>query len=620
MRDQVLDPLRERQGTAFVRHRGPVTAVRGVPGSSWAVTSGYDGALGLFDVATGEVELLGYHRHLANDVAVNAAGTVVASSSSDYTVALWDLATRSQLQVLRGHYDDVNAFAFVGDHHGVSAGHAGQVVLWDLETGRIERFLEGHSKDVLSVTCEGGRIFTSGDDMTLREWDAATGREVRRWGPFEVETDSNAIDALHGRVVLGCDDGVVRLFDLQTGAPAGEIAAHASGIKRVTTSPVSGDVLSAAYDQRVRIWRADDLTELVELEPHGGVWERSMAFTPDGRQVLAGTFDGTVLQWDAATGELIHEIGETSPVRGNPCFNEVASMGGEEVALVSDDGVVRVARLAPGETGWAAEGEPASGRILMNAVTHDGGTARVLCGAHDHKLHAFTRHDDRLLPILEIALGEGPINTIRVASHLGLEGVAFVGCYSGAVVAVGPNGERLATFRLHDNAVKALALHPRLPIGVSCSADGAVLSWNLDGAVLDRFVGQMSICDAVDLDPAGQLVASTGRDFTLRVHDLEGARLRHSVALGHRSPKGLCFFDAETVVVTTYWGELIIVRLPGEQVLRRQVAGNGISAAVRHGEHVAVSSYDGTVTLARPHDLEVVEQLRAMRQRVDGGG
>jgi WD40 repeat protein len=588
-----------------------------VPGSSWAVTSGYDGAVGLFNLATGAVELLGYHRHLVNDVTVNAAGTVVASSSSDYTIALWDLATRSRERLLLGHYDDVDAFAFVRGHRGVSVGHAGQVILWDLETGRIERFFEGHSKDVLSVTCHENRLFTSGDDMTLREWDAATGQELRRWGPFQVETDSNAIDAVNGRVVLGCDDGVVRLFDLQTGAPAGELVAHASGIKRVTTSPVTGDVLSAAYDQRVRIWRAADLSELVELEPRRGVWERSIAFTPDGHHVLAGTFDGTVLQWSAATGEMIHEIGRTSPARGNPCFNEVASIDGEDVALASDDGVVRVARLVPRAAGWRAEGEPASGRVLMNAVTHDGGTTRIVCGAHDHKLHAFTHDNGSLRPCLEVSLGEGPINTIRTASHLGLEGVAFVGCYSGAVVKVGPDGKRLARFRLHENAVKALALHPRLPLAVSCSADGAVVSWDLDGTILDRFVGQMSICDAVDLDPGGHLVASTGRDFTLRVYELDGARLRHSVALGHRSPKGMCFFDAETIVVTTYWGELLRVALPGEEVLRCQVAENGVSSAVRHGDHVAVSSYDGTVTLVRPSDLQVVEQLRAMRQRVD---
>ena len=45
----------------FVRHRGPVTCVAGVPGTDLVVTSGYDGAVALYDLTGGTVELLGFH-------------------------------------------------------------------------------------------------------------------------------------------------------------------------------------------------------------------------------------------------------------------------------------------------------------------------------------------------------------------------------------------------------------------------------------------------------------------------------------------------------------------------------------------------------------------------------
>ena len=60
--------------------------------------------------------------------------------------------------------------------------------------------------------------------------------------------------------MLGCDDGVVRIFDIDTGRTVGEIDAHASGIKKVAVSPRTGDILSAAYDQRVIVWDAESLT------------------------------------------------------------------------------------------------------------------------------------------------------------------------------------------------------------------------------------------------------------------------------------------------------------------------------------------------------------------------
>ena len=48
------------------------------------------------------------------------------------------------------------------------------------------------------------------------------------------------------------------------------------------------------------IWDAADLHKKLQLESRLATWERSFNWTPDGSGILAGTFDGTVLEWDAA--------------------------------------------------------------------------------------------------------------------------------------------------------------------------------------------------------------------------------------------------------------------------------------------------------------------------------
>jgi WD40 repeat protein len=604
----------------FVRHRGPVTCAAGIPGTDEVVTSGYDGAVALYNLTSGNVELLGFHRHLVNRVVVDASGRRAASPSSDYTTVVWDLENRCPELVLRGHADDVEDFVFIDENFGASVSRDWRVFIWDLRTGAITNVLEGHEKDVLSISHHDGKLFTSGDDMTLRVWDLETGQQQQVWGPFESETDTCAIDPLHRRAVLGCDDGVVRIFDIDTGLTVGEIDAHASGIKKVAVSPRTGDILSAAYDQRVIVWDAASLTQRVELEARPALWERSFNWSPGGTQVLAGTFDGTVLAWDAETGECEAEIGANAGERGNACFNEVATAENGDIALVSDDGWVRLAHLTPERAEWVSQTKPDSGAILMNAVACSSAPDRVLCGAHDHRLHIFDRVGDELQNERELFLGQGPINTIRVSGHAGLEGTAFVGCYSGAIVKVDPDAQVAGSFRVHENAVKALRLHPTLPLGVSCSADGILVSWDLDGTLLERFLGHMAIIDDVDIDPGGTRIASVGRDFVLKIHELDGGRLLHTVSLGRRSPKGVCFFDDETVLVTNYWGELIRITLPDEQVLRRQIATNGISSAARSGDHAVVTSYDGSVYLVRPTDLAIANELAAMRQRVDEHG
>src|SRR4029079_19800668 len=217
----------------FVRHRGPVTCAAGIPGTDEVVTSGYDGAVALYNLTSGSVELLGFHRPLVNRVVVDAAGRRAASPSSDYTTVVWDLEERRPELVLRGHADDVEDFVFIDENLGASVSRDWRVFVWDLRTGAITNILEGHDKDVLSISHHDGKLFTSGDDMTLRVWDLETGQQQQVWGPFESETDTCAIDPLHRRAVLGCDDGVVRIFDIDTGLTVGEIDAHASGIKKV---------------------------------------------------------------------------------------------------------------------------------------------------------------------------------------------------------------------------------------------------------------------------------------------------------------------------------------------------------------------------------------------------
>jgi len=597
----------------FTRHRGPVTSVAAVPGRAAAVAAAYDGAVALFDLDAGTAELLGYHRHLANHVTVNAEGTLAASSSSDYDIRIWDLRTRALARVLRGHSDDVECFAFVDADTGLSASRDRRIIVWDLATGAIRRVIEGHEKDVLSVACHDGLIHSSGDDMTLRQWDLATGALLRTWGPFETETDTCAIDGLNHRVVLGCDDGVIRIFDSRSGAALAAIAAHASGIKKVAVSPVTGDILSCAYDQKIIVWDAQSLARKVALAGHGAKWERSFGWSPDGATILAGTFDGTVVQWDAASGELIAEAGGAPGDRGNACFNDAAAAADGSIALVADDGLVRMVRLTDDDAQLTACIEPRGGRVLMNAVARDPGSDRIFAGAHDHRLHIFAGR--ALESVARIALGQGPINSIRVGHCPGHEGAAFAACYSGAIVRVSPDGQ-VRAHALHDGAVKALRLHPREPLGVSCSADGGLLSWTLDGEIVHLFPGHTAIVDDVDISPAGDRIASASRDFTLNVYDLADARLTHSIELGRRSPKSLCFWDADTVIVGDYWGALVKADLATGRVTRRTIAANGLSALTRCGEALVATSYDGGVYRVSVNDLEVTNSYRAMTQRI----
>jgi WD40 repeat protein len=614
-----LVPTRSQDVTAghgeqFVRHRGPITCVTCVPNRDAAVTSGYDGAVAWVDLAARRVDLMGYHDHLVNRVSVNAEGSKAASASSDYSIFIWDLDSRTVERVLVGHSDDVEDFVFVDERTGVSVSRDTRVLVWDLETGAIARVIDGHDRDALSVAFGNGRIFSSGDDMTLRVWDLADGSLIRKWGPFEYETDSCAVDVSRNRAVLGCDDGKLRIFDVVTGERIAEIPAHTSGIKKVAISPANGDILSVAYDQRACVWRAEDLQATLSLQSHNGVWERSFNWSPDGSRLVAGTFDGTIVVWDAGSGVCLYEIGDAG--RGNSCLNDVAATTTGDIVAVADDGVLRLGRMTQEEAMWVSEASPPAGRVLANAVAVDEERGLVVAGTHDHTVQLFELRGGALDPSTTLRLGEGPVNAVRVSQQATSKGQLFCACYSGAIVRVGRDNEILGAIRVHEGAVKSLCLHPAEPVGVSCSADGAVLAWDFDGRLLRQYPGHMAIVDDVDIAPDGRCLASVSRDFTAKVYNIADGRLLHSFALGHRSPKGVCFWSPDAIIVTNYWGAVIRIDLASGTMIERQIAQNGVSAISRCGEHVVVVSYDGSAHLLDPRTLDPVSSLQTMTQRL----
>jgi len=612
----------------FDRHRGPVTCVTGIPGRCAAVSSGYDSAVGIVDLEHDAIALLGYHRHLVNRVVVNPSGTLAASCSSDYTVCLWDLDRLKPVKLLQGHWDDVEDFAFVDDKTGISVSRDRRIFIWNLETGAIRRTLDDHQRDVLSVEYAKDKIYSAGDDMTLRQWDLETGELLRTWGPFEVETDTCSIDPLYDRVVLGCDDGNIRIFDCDTGKSIRQIDAHRSGIKKVAVSPLTGDILSAGYDQRILVWDAVSFDFKLELENHTATWERSLNWAPDGDSILAGTFDGTILRWTARDGRLVAEITGDAIPASNACMNDVSALLNGVTATVSDDGYIRTAQLATAGSEWRQSVVPHSGRVLMNAVclvgtgSEEGPDGLLLAGAHDQKLHLFKVSDGRLYDETELVLDEGPINCIRVAQTRTGPGDIFVACYSGVVVRVMLDKVRGLVINrrlsIHDGAVKSVRIHPRQEYGVSAAADGSMYAWDFDGNICSRFAGHTAIIDDVDFDPTGHCLASVSRDFTVNVYDSDRGRILHAVLLGRRSPKCVLFWDKNTIVVGNYWGDLWRVELPQERVTAFRIGANGISSLSRCGDHIAAVSYDGSLCLVDPADMSVISRIRAMHQKLAG--
>jgi len=202
----------------FDDHDGAVNAAAFVPGSSLVLSAGDDGALSLWNLASGRRE----HRfegHTAKvvGIAVSDDGVWAATASWDRTARLWNISQHKPGPVLAGHKGPVNAVAFSSDGaHVFTASYDGTIGMYRTATGEFIRpvYKHGWGINVLQRVPESEQLIFGALNGTAAVVDAARGEKVVELGSSERPVLALAITRQPGLVALGSGDGVVKVFRL----------------------------------------------------------------------------------------------------------------------------------------------------------------------------------------------------------------------------------------------------------------------------------------------------------------------------------------------------------------------------------------------------------------------
>jgi WD40 repeat protein len=275
-------------------------------------------------VADGKMlHALRYEGKAVTGVVFVDGGRLLLSTDWPGNIRVWETATGAEKTVVEGEIFHDHVAISPDGRLLASGGRDGAIRISDARSGRRVRDLTGHPGGVSSLAFDstGETLASAGRDMVVRVWSVASGRERvgMRCGPEGARPINCLAFSPDGRSLAVPDGGrtFVHLCDPGTGTETGRFSVEA--VERVAFTQDGRTLVAAAADGSATFW---DTRKARVRRVVPGTADEAMVFlaaAPDGRLLAFGTHESGIRLWDVETDrELARIPGDLAPNVGAP--------------------------------------------------------------------------------------------------------------------------------------------------------------------------------------------------------------------------------------------------------------------------------------------------------------
>ncbi|XP_074050949.1 kinesin-like protein KIF21A isoform X7 [Macrotis lagotis] len=204
-----------------------------------------------------------------NQIALNPSGTFLYAASGN-AVRMWDLKRFQSTGKLTGHLGPVMCLTVDQISNGqdliITGSKDHYIKMFDVTEGALgtvsptHNFEPPHYDGIETLTIQGDNLFSGSRDNGIKKWDLSQ-KDLLQQVPNAHKDWVCALGIVPGYPILlsGCRGGILKLWNVDTFVPVGEMKGHDSPINAICVNTTQ--IFTAADDHTVRIWKAHSLQD-----------------------------------------------------------------------------------------------------------------------------------------------------------------------------------------------------------------------------------------------------------------------------------------------------------------------------------------------------------------------
>lgn len=323
-------------------HSNWVLTVEYSPDGKYIATGSMDDTVKIWHADTGELygTLAGHSKWITSIGwkplhLVTGDALMLATGSKDGTVKIWNVSTRACVATLSGHKLSVSCVKWGGFNQIYSTSHDKTIMVWDPETLQSTKTLKSHAHWINHCSLSTDYLIRKGP----YDHNETENKRIAKLPLAEkVQLARKKFTVTEERMVTGSDDFTMFLWSpLKQNKPVARMHGHQKLVNHVAFSPDGRHIVSASFDNSIKLWDGVSGTFVSTFRGHvGPVYQ--VCWSSDNRLLVSGSKDTTLKVWDVKTRKLSCDL----PGHKDEVYTIDWSVDGKRVVSGGKDRMIRI--------------------------------------------------------------------------------------------------------------------------------------------------------------------------------------------------------------------------------------------------------------------------------------